>query len=130
MNTEPFTMTDSDDEYENDECNISKSSCSENINNSLDQQTNTSNQNSDEDNNQDNDDDCEYEDIDDEDDLSTIEEESITLTFPKFPVQVICMENCENTLDDLIINELLNEEEWFSALIQIIMILLTYQKIF
>ena len=40
------------------------------------------------------------------------------------------MENCENTLDDLIINELLNEEEWFSALIQIIMILLTYQKIF
>ena len=118
------------DEYENDECNISKSSGSENINNSLDQQTNTSNQNSDEDNNQDNDDDCEYEDIDDEDDLSTIEEESITLTFPKFPVQVICMENCENTLDDLIINELLNEEEWFSALIQIIMILLTYQKIF
>jgi hypothetical protein len=58
------------------------------------------------------------------------EEESIILTFPKFPVQVICMENCENTFDDLIINESLNEEEWFSALMQIIMILITYQKMF
>jgi hypothetical protein len=63
---------------------------------------------------------------DDEDE----EEESIILTFPKFPVQVICMENCENTFDNLIINETLNEEEWFSALMQIIMILITYQKMF
>ena len=66
----------------------------------------------------------------DESDLSTIEEESIILTFPKFPVQVICMENCENTFDNLIINENLNEDEWFSGLMQIIMILITYQKMF
>ena len=65
-----------------------------------------------------------------EDDDEDEEEESIILTFPKFPVQVICMENCENTFDDLIINESLNEEEWFSALMQIIMILITYQKMF
>ena len=69
----------------------------------------------------------EYEDCSDE---STIEEESITLTFPKFPVQVICMENCENTFDDLIINETLNDEEWFSTLMQIIMTLISYQKMF
>jgi len=68
--------------------------------------------------------------FEDESDMSTIEEESIILTFPQFPVQVICMENCENTFDDLIINESLNEEEWFSALMQIIMILITYQKMF
>jgi hypothetical protein len=67
---------------------------------------------------------------DSEDDDEEEEEESITLTFPKFPVQVICTENCENTFDDLIINESLNEEEWFSALMQIIMILITYQKMF
>jgi hypothetical protein len=67
---------------------------------------------------------------DDEDESEDDEEESIILTFPTFPVQVICMENCENTFDDLIINESLNEEEWFSALMQIIMILITYQKMF
>ena len=66
----------------------------------------------------------------DDSDISTIEEETITLTFPKFPVQVICMENCENTFDYLIINEELNNEEWFSALMQIIMILISYQKMF
>ena len=61
---------------------------------------------------------------------SDIEEESLFLTFPKFPVQVICMEQCENTFDSLIINGELNDDEWFSALIQIIMILITYQKMF
>ena len=115
-------LEDIDDE--NEECNVSKNSSSGNINSLTDQQSNHSNQNSDEDN------DDNYEDIDDDSELSTIEEESITLIFPKFPVQVICMENCENTFDNLIINESLNDEEWFSALMQIIMILLTYQKVF
>lgn len=73
--------------------------------------------------------DDEFEDCDEET-VSTIEEESITLTFPKFPVQVICMENCENTFDNLIINNSLNDDEWFSALMQIIMILISYQKMF
>jgi hypothetical protein len=66
----------------------------------------------------------------DEESESSIEEESLILTFPKFPVQVICMEKCENTFDDLIINDELSDEEWFSALMQIIMILNTYQKMF
>jgi hypothetical protein len=61
---------------------------------------------------------------------STIEEETIFLTIPKFPVQVICMENCENTFDNLIINDKMSDDEWFSALMQIIMILITYQKLF
>ena len=63
-------------------------------------------------------------------DSSTIEEETIFLTIPKFPVQVICMENCENTFDDLIINNTLSNDELFSALMQIIMMLITYQKMF
>lgn len=91
--------------------NISKSSSSEELTSNL----------QDEDDN-----DSEFQDSD----LSTIEEESIMLTFPKFPVQVICMENCENTFDDLIINENLTDDEWFSALMQIIMVLITYQKMF
>ncbi len=59
--------------------------------------------------------DSEYEDIETETDDSTIEEESLMLTFPKFPVQVICMENCENTFDDLIINDELKVHGYYSA---------------
>ena len=66
-----------------------------------------------------------YEDVD-----SDEEDEKLILTFDKFPVQVICMEQCEDTFDNLIINGTLTNDEWFSALMQIIMILITYQKMF
>jgi len=74
-----------------------------------------------------------WEDVDSEDVDSSegdFEEEVINVTISKFPVQVICMENCENTLDDLILNNDLNTEEWYSIFMQIIMILITYQKAF
>jgi len=58
------------------------------------------------------------------------EEQSIEATIPKFPVNVICMEYCTNTFDDLILNNNLSQEEWMSAFMQIIMILITYQKCF
>jgi hypothetical protein len=74
-------------------------------------------------------DDIDESDDDDDDDDESIEEE-INATISKFPVQLICMENCENTLDDLIINNKLSNGEWYSALMQIIMILITYQKAF
>jgi len=67
---------------------------------------------------------------DDEMSDDDFEEECIFATIPKFPVQVICMENCEDTFDNLILNKNLSHDEWFSALMQIIMILLTYQKAF
>lgn len=40
------------------------------------------------------------------------------------------MEKCDNTLDDLILSDSLSNDEYISALMQIIMILLTYQKVF
>ena len=58
------------------------------------------------------------------------EDEQINVIIPSFPVQVIGMEYCENTFDDLILNNELTEDEWLSALMQIIMILITYQKVF
>jgi hypothetical protein len=58
------------------------------------------------------------------------EEEKIELIIPQFPVQVICMEKCDQTFDDLIINHDISTEEWFSAFMQIIMILITYQTLF
>jgi hypothetical protein len=61
---------------------------------------------------------------------SSCEEQSVEVTIPRFPVNIICMENCKNTFDDLIMNEDLKQEEWLSAFMQIIMILITYQKCF
>ena len=61
---------------------------------------------------------------------SSYTEEVIYVTIPEFPVQVIFMEKCEDTFDNLILSDSLNNDEYISALMQIIMILLTYQKVF
>ena len=127
------TSHTNDDDLHEDESDLEDiedyTSCNAENNSSTTQDELTTYSNQDNIENDDGDD--EQDDYEDNDsDMSTIDEESITLTFPKFPVQVICMENCENTFDDLIINELLSQEEWFSALMQIIMILITYQKMF
>jgi len=67
---------------------------------------------------------------DDEDDDESYEEEIIDATISEFPVQVIAMEFCENTFDELILTNELKPDEWFSAFMQIIMILISYQKLF
>jgi hypothetical protein len=45
-----------------------------------------------------------------------------------FPIQLICLEKCDGTLDALFENNLLNDEESIAALFQIIMTLVAYQK--
>jgi hypothetical protein len=47
-----------------------------------------------------------------------------------FPVNLICLEKCDGTFDDLLESESLSDKEANSALFQIIMILITYQKAF
>ena len=86
--------------------------------------------NSDNNNENDDNDDVWTDDSDEYDDDDDYEEERIEVTIPKFPVQVIGMEYCENTLDNLILTKDLTTEEWLSAFMQIIMILITYQKAF
>jgi|688.fasta_scaffold17067_13 hypothetical protein len=62
---------------------------------------------------------------------SNIEEEMLFVTFNKFPIQLIFLECCDETFDSLILNnDDLPHEEIFSALMQIIMTLLVYQKTF
>lgn len=58
------------------------------------------------------------------------DDEYIGATIPEFPVQLICIEACEDTLDSLMLNDELNEHELFSCMMQIIMILATYQKLY
>jgi hypothetical protein len=58
-------------------------------------------------------------------------EEKLYVTIPQFPIHLISMEFCENTFDSLIMERGdLPNEEWLSAFMQIIMILITYQKVF
>ena len=66
----------------------------------------------------------------DESNESDESEADLNAVISKFPVQVIGMECCDNTFDDLICNNNLTNDEWFSAFMQIIMILITYQKAF
>lgn len=61
---------------------------------------------------------------------STNCDELINLTINKFPVSIICLEKCENTLDDYMVNSDISVDEWASILMQVIMILIAYQKVF
>mgnify|MGYP001238674799 CR=1 FL=1 len=102
------------------ENNNSKSSCSSRYSNT-ESENNESNNNDDDD--------------DDSNETSTIEsdssnEEDIFMNINKFPVQVICLECCENTLDDYISNNKIKDNEWESIVLQILFTLITYQKVF
>ncbi len=66
----------------------------------------------------------------DEDEDEDFEEERINVTIPKFPIQLISMECCDDTFDNLILCNELTNDEWLSAFMQIIMTLIAYQKAF
>ena len=60
-------------------------------------------------------------------------EETVNALVYNFPIQIICLrKNGFNTLDSLLENveEEMTVDEWGSCLFQIIMILITYQKLF
>lgn len=62
---------------------------------------------------------------------SDVKEEMLFATFEEFPIQLIFLECCDGTLDSLLLNDDdFSDEEIFSALMQIIMTLLAYQKSF
>ena len=59
-------------------------------------------------------------------------EEFVKGVIHNFPVQIICLENLDDTLDSLLDDEdrPLSNKQWASCLFQIIMTLITYQKVF
>ena len=65
-----------------------------------------------------------------DDDTEDSTEEEIYATLPRFPVELVFMEKMEYTLDKLMVENELTDDEWYSVLMQIIMILITYQKAF
>jgi hypothetical protein len=79
----------------------------------------------------DNDSDCDSNmDSEDDDSEESEEEEDVFCSIFDFPVQMICMEKCTNTLDYLMENELLNTSEWTSCLFQVIITLAPTNNIF
>jgi len=56
--------------------------------------------------------------------------ESLWAYLPKFPVQLICLEKCKGTADHLLETGNMNPDEITSFLMQVVMILITYQKAF
>ena len=66
-------------------------------------------------------------------DYSSLSEEDVYALIKSFPVQIICLEKMDDTLDSLLEEDednTLSNKEWASCLFQIIMILITYQKVF
>ena len=59
------------------------------------------------------------------------EDGKVIARIKQFPVQLIALECCDNTLDSLLITkDGLKEEEWGSIVIQILFMLITYQNVF
>ena len=59
-------------------------------------------------------------------------DEILTAVIPRFPVELIFMEKLEYTLDTIMMDDedKLNDEEWLSILMQVIMTLIVYQNVF
>ena len=58
------------------------------------------------------------------------DDEPIFSYLNNYPVQMIFQEKCTGTIDELIMRRKLNDEQFMDALMQIILILATYQKLF
>ena len=67
---------------------------------------------------------------DEDDDCSSIDNNNYFAYIDNFPVQAIALQKCDGTIDTLLENKLLSFDENISALMQISMTLLVYQKTF
>jgi hypothetical protein len=68
---------------------------------------------------------------DDEENCNSSDDEPQVFSYiNNFPVQLICLEKCDGTLDRLFMKDLIDLETGASALFQIVMILLTYKRAF
>ena len=57
-------------------------------------------------------------------------EDAIYARIPEFPVEIIALEKYENTLDHYILHGDITDKELGSIIMQILMMLITYQKVF
>jgi len=127
---ENVKKTSDDDESEQDDSSSDSSNNSELNYSSDDSEDDESNKDSDDEehkNSDSNDSDWETEtESNDDSDAS----DNISAYIYNFPIQMICLEKCDGTIDELFMKNKINCENGASALIQIIMILLLFQRSF
>ena len=112
----------------NDSC-LAKSKKNDNEDDNEDDSENDNDDNDDNDND-DNDEDSDTN-TNSSDRSSDIDDETnINVIIDKIPVEIICLEKCTMTLDALMTTSNLSTDEWRSILFQIIITLITYQKVF
>jgi len=70
------------------------------------------------------------EDDNESDDSIFEEDEKMFCYLKEFPVQLIFQEKCKGTFDELIMQRKLKDDTFIEALLQIVLILATYQKVF
>ncbi len=136
--TETSNSTNNSDETDDDSIKdeIDEMDIDENNEDIDDEKINDNNNNNDEKTNNDNNDinTCDNADIESEQYEDSNEEEDETdelnAYIKNFPIQMICLEKCQGTLDELFEEGQITEENGSSVLLQIIMTLLTYQKTF
>ena len=105
------SIKDSDSESEND--NSSKSDSDEKSNSGNESDTSST-----------------FSKISSGDENESSEEENIFAYIDKFPIQMICLEKCNGTIDELFEKNKITFETGSSAMMQIIMTLIAYQKTF
>jgi hypothetical protein len=107
------------------------SSSSSSYNSSNNSETNYSSEEDNVDSDEESKEDWETESESEEDEESEEEDEEAVYSYiDNFPIQMICLEKCDGTLDELFMKNKINEKTGASALFQIIMMLLTYQEKF
>ena len=128
---------DSSDDDSSDTNSSDDDSDSSSINYSTDEDNDISNNNGDEDEDEmDVESGSEEGDGDDDESMETCssssesDNEYLPLYIYNFPVQMIALERCDGTLDELLEKELLTDNEIIAALAQVIFTLITYQKMF
>ena len=129
LNEKNSTTKKSSNNSSIDSSNDSKSNYSSDEEN--DDENNKNDQEEDDENDNDSKESWEDEDEEDDEENDGSEPENDTIAYiHNFPVQLICIEKCDGTFDELFENENIDEKTGASALFQIIMTLLIFQKAF
>jgi len=123
------SSSSSDTESEDDEENDSQSSSDSGSNSDSNSDSENSSENNSDNDDDDNKNDDEQWETESEESTSNMEEARFVY-INNFPVQLICLEKCNGTMDELFEKNKMNVKTSASALFQIIMILLVYQKTF
>ena len=126
----PDEKEDGDDNEESDEESDNEDESDEDESEEDEDESEEDEDESEEDEDESDEDEDESEEDEDESDEDEDESDEMYVYINNFPVQMICLEKCDGTLDGLFENDLIDEKTGCSALMQVILSLLTYQKMF